>query len=588
MSSHVRRPTSIGQDDDEMDIDSNAPSRSSEALPVELLRDAPNWLSAVRNLRETDVIVLLTPVVIPISHNPTDTSDPFEPLGRSLAKRHSRVRQIPYTQRNGITSTHLGFIKRGHVIILCFAPDPSQQLQQEFAEVTFALSDNKPCIIVVCCKPADISQALLFPTVIQTVDYSPSALEATAALIFGEGPQLLGDTPLEPTNDVQPRARLWAVEQWNEVRDMTNVLGLWNECISSRFAIDERTLASLLRRPGYAKHYVVRDPRNGEILGFCATYLSYVDKEGENLIASLAVLLVRYSSRQQGVGLSLHSHAISQLKRTRGVMRLQLGSTFPRIFYGPSSEMQLNEEWFRRRGWQLNKPNVPGQGQIVRDMILDFANWRYAEEHQRLESVSFRLCTQEDMVGVLEIVETTSAKQAKMGWYDQYLSLMNGPNVKDVVLGTDDDKVIAIGLTYTPSCGSQIASNLPWAGRIGNEVGGVTCICLPQLRALFISTRPGIVPLPSCLTRILHCDREASPRLIHAFFAIKRPCIETNMQSVPTQQSVIFGLLDACVENLRGQGMTKMFIDGVANDSDLLMQFGFREWAQYRDVWKDI
>jgi hypothetical protein len=47
-----------------------------------------------------------------------------------------------------------------------------------------------------------------------------------------------------------------------------------------------------------------------------------------------------------------------------------------------------------------------------------------------------------------------------------------------------------------------------------------------------------------------------------------------------------------------------MFLDGVANDSDLFMQLGeppvsspvtfradasgFREWAQYRDVWKDI
>jgi hypothetical protein len=76
------------------------------------------------------------------------------------------------------------------------------------------------------------------------------------------------------------------------------------------------------------------------------------------------------------------------------------------------------------------------------------------------------------------------------------------------------------------------------------------------------------------------------------------------MQLVPTQKSVILGLLDACVENLRSQGMTKMFVDGVANDSDLLIQFGehpstgviafgtdvpgFREWAQYRDVWKDI
>jgi hypothetical protein len=50
--------------------------------------------------------------------------------------------------------------------------------------------------------------------------------------------------------------------------------------------------------------------------------------------------------------------------------------------------------------------------------------------------------------------------------------------------------------------------------------------------------------------------------------------------------------------------MTKMFIDGVATDLDLLVKLGeplgtsrvtfqadilgFREWAQYRDVWKDI
>jgi GNAT superfamily N-acetyltransferase len=345
--------------------------------------------------------------------------------------------------------------------------------------VTFAVSDNKPCIIVVCCKPTDISQALLFPTVIQTIDYSPSALEATAALIFGEGSQPLGGRAPEPTNEAQQQPRLWAVEQWNEVRDMASVVSLWNECISSRFTTDQGTLASLLRRPGYAKHYVVREPRHGEILGFCATYLSYVDKEGENLIASLAALLVRSSSRQQGIGLSLHNHAISQLKRTRGVMRLQLGSTFPRIFYGPPSEMHLNEEWFRRRGWQMDKPNVPGQGQIVRDMILDFADWRHSEEHPRQKTVSFRLCTQEDMVSVLEIVERTSARQAKMGWYDQYLSLMNGPNVKDVVLGIENNNVVAIALTYTPSCGSQIASNLPWAGRIGNDIGGVTCICIP-------------------------------------------------------------------------------------------------------------
>jgi hypothetical protein len=95
-------------------------------------------------------------------------------------------------------------------------------------------------------------------------------------------------------------------------------------------------------------------------------------------------------------------------------------------------------------------------------------------------SPNFRLCTQEDMMRVLEIVESTSTRQAKMGWFDQYGSLMNGPNVKDVVLALDNGAIVAAALTYTPSCGSPIASNLPWAGRIGNDVGGVTCICISR------------------------------------------------------------------------------------------------------------
>jgi len=102
-------------------------------------------------------------------------------------------------ERDYVDSSWLYKERARYNSLLC--PDPSQQLQQEFAEVTFALSDNKPCIIVVCCKPTDIPQALLFPTVIQTVDYSPSVLEATAALIFGEGPRTIAKTSSEPASD---------------------------------------------------------------------------------------------------------------------------------------------------------------------------------------------------------------------------------------------------------------------------------------------------------------------------------------------------------------------------------------------------
>jgi hypothetical protein len=88
--------------------------------------------------------------------------------------------------RNGITSTHVAFIKRGHVIILCFAVRPGQQIPLELADVVFAVSDNKPCIIVVCSSPADMQETIPSPTVIQTIGYTPPALEAMAELIFGE------------------------------------------------------------------------------------------------------------------------------------------------------------------------------------------------------------------------------------------------------------------------------------------------------------------------------------------------------------------------------------------------------------------
>jgi hypothetical protein len=55
---------------------------------------------------------------------------------------------------------------------------------------------------------------------------------------------------------------------------------------------------------------------------------------------------------------------------------------------------------------------------------------------------------------------------------------MNCPNVKDIILGTENDKVIAAALTYIPSCGSQVATNLPWASQMGDAVGGITCICM--------------------------------------------------------------------------------------------------------------
>jgi GNAT superfamily N-acetyltransferase len=395
--------------------------------------------------------------------------------------------------RNGLTFTHLTFIQRGHAIILCLAVQPSQRIPLEIADVLFASHDHKPSIIIVLSSlsPGETyhhREPIPFPTVILTKGHSPAALEAAASLIYANpspkpSPPPLPQLPHNPTT--------WPVTPFDDTLDTPEIHALWTETLPARFSLSPATLSSLLHRPGYAKHYTVRSPPSSSsstspILGFCATYLTYADREGEDLVACLAVLLVWRDARGRGIGRTLHDHALRELGRTRGVARFQLGSTFPRLLAGPLlGELGMGgdaEEWFGRRGWRMKSPKIPGQGGVVRDLVLDLKEWKTRGPGPGSGSgsgeVGFRAANQEDMNEVLELVDTTAKRLGRMGWFDQYAALMNGPNVKDVILSVEAERIVAVALTYTPSCGSQISSNLPWAGRTGDDVGGVTCICI--------------------------------------------------------------------------------------------------------------
>ena len=75
----------------------SVPNQDGSSVAV-LLKDVPQWLAHVRTLNESDIIVLLTPVTVPLSQDQLVVSDPFEPLGLALARRHGRIRHVPYTQ----------------------------------------------------------------------------------------------------------------------------------------------------------------------------------------------------------------------------------------------------------------------------------------------------------------------------------------------------------------------------------------------------------------------------------------------------------------------------------------------------------
>lgn len=116
--------------------------------------------------------------------------------------------------------------------------------------------------------------------------------------------------------------------------------------------------------------------------------------------------------------------------------------------------MSINEEWFRRRGWWMNKAHTY-------DLTLDFKDWRFLSDSLP-KTVSARQCKQSDMKEVIAMVDSVTTEPDRLGWFDQYTSLITSPNIKDIMLLIEDNTIVAAALTYTPSCGSTIALNLPW------------------------------------------------------------------------------------------------------------------------------
>ncbi len=150
-----------------------------------LVRDNQSCLplfGTLGTLKHGDLVILLTPVVAPIalgSQSPAvrgPTSDPFEPLGRALAKHHPWIRHVPYTAGGGITSTHVGFIKRAAAVVFVISGPPTQgqTSQVEMSEIARSISEQRPHIIVACCNIEELGILEAdFPTIIQLPNYSP-------------------------------------------------------------------------------------------------------------------------------------------------------------------------------------------------------------------------------------------------------------------------------------------------------------------------------------------------------------------------------------------------------------------------------
>ncbi|KAJ2987733.1 hypothetical protein NUW58_g4340 [Xylaria curta] len=502
---------------------------------VAVIRDRQACIPLTRILEEGDIVLLLTPVVTPLEQN---GSDPFEPFGRALAIRHPWIRHVPYTARNGITTTHVGFIKRAKAVIFVISgpPNSGQLSQAEIADVSRTVGDERPHIIIACGNVHDWALAEVnFPTIVQLSGYSPVDLRAAAALLFGES--MGAGTSGVKVQELIMAPKHWPPEEW-DARDVTPVYELWNHCLPNQFHLERFPLQNLLQRDGYAMHFIVRLPETREIIGFCATYTTFVDKAGERLIGSLAMIIVKSPYRGRGVGRSLHDHAMKQLKRIRGVDRLKLGSTYPRLLSGVPTGFS-SEDWFQRRGWPMDRLG-PGRGQYICDWLLKIEDWPNGGLSTAPLGLLFRPATFDDFQSVVGFIENETARKDYTGWYDQYMNLAQDGRLNDIILGLDRSRIVAAALVYTPHDGSPLALDLPWARTIGPDVGGVTCICIADDTGAMISSK----------------------------------------------DTVMIRLLDTCITVLRERGMQRVYLDAIRGGDEGFQSMGFQKWARYSELWR--
>lgn len=437
-----------------------------------LLRDDQRVVPLGRSLADGHLVVLLTPVVAPLQHGPDGSSDPFEPLGRAIEARHPWIHHVPYNRAADIRRSHAAFIERARVVVFVVSGPRGRGEPDQWglAEAALGLCEGKVQIVLACYDVrAGDPRAEPFPTVVRVAGYLPAQLHAVGALLFGEnarGPS--APTRLPPVQPPPPKIT-WAVEPWTQP-DTPAVHNLWLSCLPPRFHLEQWDLASLLTRDGYAMHHVVRDPASRTVLGFSASYLTFADGVGERLLGSVAVILVREGHRGRGIGTALHSQAVQKLRSVRGVGEVQLGSVFPRLLRGVLTEMRGEEvAWFERRGWDVRG------GEVVGDWVVELDGFTPGLARA---DIIFKSCGPAEFDAVLALVEREATAGRAPGYFDQYARLKGTFEAQDVIVGVNGASIVACALVYVPRSGAPVAEDLPWAGKVGEGTGGVTCVCV--------------------------------------------------------------------------------------------------------------
>jgi hypothetical protein len=123
----------------------NADVHSSD---VRFMRSCSSSLQTLSSLPTDQLVVLFTPAIPSADGH----EDPFECLGRSLSKRHARVRHVPFVARVGLTDLHAAWIRKAGAVVVVNC-DPALLVDTK-------TSSNMPCQTKFATQVADVLRSI--------------------------------------------------------------------------------------------------------------------------------------------------------------------------------------------------------------------------------------------------------------------------------------------------------------------------------------------------------------------------------------------------------------------------------------------
>lgn len=451
-------------------------SKDAYQSSITIVRDKDRLLPLTKILEPDGELLLLSPLLKPLpasaaSQNLAARGDSpdmlsnvslsasetvFREFGRSLARqRNGRVLHAAYTA-NGLRPLHENLVSRANAIVVITA-DANRNLYQhgltKHVSMICKLSQGadqreKPLVVVSVSSPYDFAMESSIGTYICTYDFTETALQALANVLFGElVPAGALPGSLRQNQKVHQSKQHWLVESWDKARNFNTLDELLAKMQQEPLPSGSSILSGctsktfFLNHPAVEEnHYVVRNSSTKVLYGFCSTY--FFPSTGTGVIGCI---LVDPDRTNLSIGHSLHKRALKGFTQRPNLKRLQLGSRLPSIALGLPSSNNLGRkrirQWFSNAGWDT------ATSRLVCSMLLpNLSSWTTSDAlltSLQSANLEFDFVFGFDHADSIFDLVKTSSRQGVMEMYQLALADHQGSGIirarrkgEDVVQGT--------------------------------------------------------------------------------------------------------------------------------------------------------